>query len=145
MQYNDQLTRSLTGDRLPLLVDRQALPLLRLKYVGDYTDDELLKFLEQVNSALALPGAKAGLIDLCEATAGSAGQRKLQASWIRDHKQVLARDFVATAIVTDSAVIRGTVTAIFWVQPLPMPTHVAATVDAAMAWLAPYLERLRTR
>jgi hypothetical protein len=43
--------------------------------------------------------------------------------------------------VTDSAIIRGTVTAVFWIKPLPLPTHVASTLGAAERWLAPFLAR----
>ncbi|HKU36965.1 MAG TPA: STAS/SEC14 domain-containing protein [Polyangiales bacterium] len=127
---------------MPLHIDRRGLPLLRLTYIGEYSDDELIRFLSELKAVLALPGSKACLIDLCEATAGSARQRKLQGEWIREHESLLARDFVAAAIVTDSAVIRGTVTAVFWIRPLPMPTHVAPTLAAAEAWLAPYLANL---
>lgn len=124
---------------MPLHVDRQDLPLLRLTYVGEYSDYELSRFLGEVETVLTLPGRKAGLIDLTRATAGSAKQRQTQGEWIALHEKTLQRDFAAAAIVTDSALIRGTVTAVFWIRPLPLPTHVAATVAKAEAWLAPYI------
>jgi hypothetical protein len=124
---------------LPLYIDRESLPLLRLRYVGDYRDAELTEFLRKLEAVLELPGRKACLIDLSDATAGSATQRQMQASWISKHEKTLERDFAAAAIVTDSAIIRGTVTAVFWIRPLPFPTKVSATVKIAEEWLAPYL------
>lgn len=130
---------------MPLLVDRQSLPLLRLTYVGDYSDSELTRFLSEVEAVLKLPGRKAGLIDLTRATPGSAKQRQTQGEWIAQHEPTLKRDIAAAAIVTDNALIRGTVTAVFWIRPLPVPTHVAATVEKAEAWLAPYLKRVGSK
>ena len=127
---------------MPLYVDRQALPLLLLTYVGNYTDDELLRFFAEIEAVLAMPGRKACLIDLRQATAGTARQRQLQGEWIRKHEDTLKRDFCAAAIVTDSALIRGTVTAVFWIRPLPFPSHVTGTLELAHNWLAPYLAGL---
>ena len=125
---------------MPLYVDRETLPLLRLRYVGDYSDAELSQFLSKLEAVLALPGRKACVIDLSSAAAGSATQRQLHTAWIGKHEQALARGFAAAAIVTDNAIIRGTVTAIFWIRPLPFPTRVTATVASAEAWLRSYLD-----
>src|SRR4051812_46381333 len=83
---------------LPLYIDRESLPLLRLRYVGDYRDAELTEFLRKLEAVLELPGRKACLIDLSEATAGTATQRQMQASWISKHEKTLERDFAAAAI-----------------------------------------------
>jgi hypothetical protein len=124
---------------VPLYVDRRDLPILRLRYVGEYSEAELLRFLSEIDSVLKLPGRKACIIDLRQAKAGTARQRTLQGAWIRENEGVLARDFAAAALVTDSAIIRGTITAVFWIRPLPMPTHVTATVTDAERWLASYI------
>ena len=127
---------------MPLYVDQREMPLLHLRYVGAYSDDELSAFLQQLDAVLAQPGKKAGLVDLSEAAAASARQRRMHAEWIGDRKHLLARDFVAAALVTDNVLVRGTITAIFWIAPLPLPTHVASSVPHAQEWLAPYLARL---
>jgi len=134
------LTRSLP---LPLYVDQRELPLLQLRYVGPYSDDELYALLRQMEVVLTLPGKKVGIVDLTHADAGTAKQRRMHAEWIGGHKQALAHAFSAAVIVTDNALIRGTVTAVFWVAPLPLPTHVAPTVERAQAWLAPFLETIQ--
>ena len=128
---------------MPLYVDQSELPLLQLKYVGAYTDEELYQFLREVDGVLGHPGKKLGLVDLVGADPGTARQRRLHAEWISERKGLLARSFAAAAIVTDNALIRGTVTAVFWIAPLPLPTHVAASVARAQEWLAPYMAQLR--
>jgi uncharacterized protein YejL (UPF0352 family) len=128
---------------LPLQIDRETLPLLRLRYVGEYSDAELAMFLRKLDAVLELPGKKVCLIDLSGAAAGSATQRQMQASWIGRQEKVLAKEFAAAAIVTDSAIIRGTVTAVFWIRPLPFPTRVTSTVQSAEEWLTPFLDPTR--
>jgi hypothetical protein len=127
---------------MPLLVDRTHLPELRLSYLGNYSDDELLAFLSELDDVLRVPGRKLCLIDLTGAKPGSARQRQLQAEWIRKNEAALQRDFAAAAIVTDNAIIRGTVTAVFWIRPLPFPTHIVATVPRADAWLTAHRSTL---
>lgn len=127
---------------MPLFVDRSRLPELRLQYVGEYSDAELGGFLEELDGVLRIPGRKVCVIDLTQAQPGTARQRQLQAAWIGKNEVVLARGFAAAAIVTDSALIRGTVTAVFWIRPLPFPTRVAATLASAESWLAPFRSSL---
>lgn len=123
---------------MPLIIDRTSLPMLQLRYVGDYSDAELDKFLSELDALLKQPGRKVCVFDLTKAATGTARQRNAQGAWIAKNEQALARDFAAAAIITESAFIRGTVTAIFWIRPLPFPTRVVATFEAADAWLAPY-------
>ncbi|HET8936706.1 MAG TPA: STAS/SEC14 domain-containing protein [Polyangiales bacterium] len=127
---------------MPLIIDRTQLPLLQLRYLGPFSDDELEAFLSELDGVLQLPGRKVCVIDLTHADPGSARQRQLQAAWIIRNEQELARQFAAAAIVTDRAIIRGTVTAVFWIRPLPFPTRVVATVESADAWLAQYRAEL---
>jgi hypothetical protein len=128
---------------MPLVIDRTDLPVLRLCYIGDYSDAELATFLGELDGVLKLPGRKLCVFDLIRAATGTARQRQLQGAWIAKNEEALAREFAAAAIVTESAIIRGTVTAIFWIKPLPFPTKVVPTLSDADAWLAPYRATLR--
>jgi hypothetical protein len=130
---------------MPLLIDRKNLPMLQLRYVGDYSDAELDVFLSELDEVLKFPGQKVCLFDLTNAATGTARQRQKQGAWIIRNEEALAREFAAAAIVTDSAIIRGTVTAIFWIRPLPFPTHIVGTIASAEAWLAPYRAALSKR
>lgn len=127
---------------MPLFVERDALPIVRLKYVGLYSDVELEHMLHELEAVLTLSGRKVSLLDLTKAKGATAKQRQMQAQWIGIHEQKLRRDFAAAAIVTDNALIRGVVTAVFWIRPLPLPTEITATIAQAEAWLAPYIAKL---
>ena len=125
------------------VIDRKSLPMLQLRYVGDSSDAELTEFLSGLDELLKLPGRKVCVFDLTRATTGTPRQRQLQGAWIAKNEAALARSFAAAAIVTESAIIRGAVTAIFWIRPLPFPTRVVATLEAAETWLAPYRAALQ--
>lgn len=127
---------------MPLSLDQTALPLVRITYVEEYTDAELEGMLGELDALLQQSGDKVALIDLTKAKPGSAKQRQTHAQWIANQEAVISRKFAAAVIVTDSAIIRGTVTAVFWIRPLPIPTHITATAHQAEAWLAPYLARI---
>jgi DNA-binding transcriptional regulator YbjK len=124
---------------MPIHVDSHRLPLLHIRYDGPFSDQELGTYLSQLDDVLRTPGRKVAIIDLLTAVAPPASQRRAQAAWIERNEALLRQNFTATAIVTDSALIRGVVTAIFWVRPLPYPTQVVEGMEAAREWLAPYL------
>ena len=123
---------------MPIVVDVRTLPIVRIAYIGDYSDDELTTYLATLQRLFTMPGRKVAVLDVLKGTVATAHQRKRQAAFIERNEDLLRRDFAAAAIVLDSALLRGAVTAIFWMRPLPMPTQIVATVDAALTWLAPY-------
>lgn len=125
---------------MPVRVDDWRLPLLRISYIGDYSDDELTAYLATLDRIIARPGRKVVLFDLLRATVSPANQRKRQAEWISAKEDVLRRDFAAGAIVLDNALLRGAVTAVFWICPLPLPTQIMSTNESALTWLRPYLD-----
>lgn len=127
---------------MPIRVELNALPLVRIRYVGDYTNDELDDFLDELDRLLRRPGRKLALIDLLDSNVSPPMQRRRQADWIARNERVLRRDFAACAIVLDNPLLRGAVTAIFWISPLPLPTHIAASRQEAQGFLRPYFERL---
>lgn len=49
----------------------------------------------------------------------------------------------ASAVVSSSALVRGALTALTWLRPLPYPVKVFSAVDEARAWCAAAMERSR--
>lgn len=58
-----------------------------------------------------------------------AAQRRMQADWIKQHDALLRKRAVAIVFVYSSTLLRGMLTAILWLSPLPMPHYVCATLD----------------
>lgn len=123
---------------MPIRVDARSAPFVRIAYMGDYTDAELEGSLSTLQRILGIPGRKVGLIDCLHATVATPSQRKRMADFIGANEAILRRDFLACAIVLDNALLRGAITAVFWLKPLPLPTEIVASLDKATAWLEPY-------
>jgi hypothetical protein len=58
--------------------------------------------------------------------------RKLQAEWMQQHRELIAATCMGMAFVIESRLVRGALTAIFWVTPSPVPYSVHATLHEAL-------------
>jgi hypothetical protein len=69
--------------------------------------------------------------------------RRRQADWIRDNAALIKAYSACTAFVIGSPLVRGALTAILWLQPMPSPYTVLATLALAQAWALEQLSRFR--
>ena len=58
--------------------------------------------------------------------------RKIQAEWIKQHREYFARTCLGMAFVVRSKLVRGALTAIFWVVDSPVPYTVHASLQDAL-------------
>lgn len=82
------------------------------------------------------------MLDARDANQMSAAHRKRVAEWLTLHREELRRYHVALAFVSGSALIRGVLTAIYWLHPPPYPYKMFGALDEAKAWA---LEMVRER
>ena len=80
------------------------------------------------------------IIDLRRASVPSAALRRRQADWQRAHDDALRRYCRGAAFVTTSALVKGAVIAIGWLQPWPHPVNYFTTISEAREWA---MEELR--
>jgi hypothetical protein len=77
----------------------------------------------------------------------SADQRRQLADVLDARKAKLQSITAGYVMVTPSAVVRGILTAVFWIAPPPYPYRVVATPDEGFQWLAtqcPWLDVTRS-
>lgn len=115
-------------------VDESRFPLVVVSFRGVVSDEKFDAYLASMTRRLRRQERYATLIDATQAGQIPALQRKKQAEWQRDHTELLRAYTVGTAFVLGSPIIRGFLTAILWLQPLPSPHHVATTLDEAERW-----------
>lgn len=74
------------------------------------------------------------IMDMTRGTAGAtAAQRARVAAWIEENEPLFkAGKQIAHVMVIDSAVIRGIVTAVFWLRPPANPHYTARTLNEAV-------------
>lgn len=116
-------------------IDDSAFPLVVIRYVGSTSDEEFQRYLSRMEElVVARREINAVILDASKADAATAKQRKMQADWMKGHEAALRRYCVGNAFVITSTVVRGALTAIFWLQPPAAPSSVFGSFAAAEAW-----------
>ena len=128
--------------RSGIWMDTSAAPKIMGYSKGELSDEAIREFHASYE-ALLRTGKPFGLIlDASSAGAPSASQRRAFADFGAQNKQALTKLCRGVAYVIESPVIRGALTAVFWINTPPYDYVVVPTLAAAEEWLAPRLERV---
>lgn len=119
---------------MPYRFDATNLPMLRITCTGVVDDDAFRAYLGEYQAVLAQGKPYAVLFDASEAGVPSSAQRKLQADFMRDNAVLIGALCVGGAFVIQSTLVRGALTAILWLQPMPFRHVIVGTVAEGEAW-----------
>src|SRR5262252_2029385 len=100
----------------------------------ELTDEAVLSVLRDLEARLARGGTYGLIFDLSNAGTPNAVQRQLLAGHMRKNRALIERSVRRLAVVAPSSMVRGMLTAIFWIQPPPVPYEVFSSRDEAAAW-----------
>ncbi len=121
-------------------IDESRFPLIVVTFVGSQDEADFSAYLEWM-TALAKRRVKAVTVfDATKAGPTSATQRARQGAWIKTNRALIQQFSCGSAFVVSSAIVRGALTAILWIAPVPGPHTIVATFEEAERWA---LERLR--
>ncbi|MCA9685015.1 MAG: hypothetical protein KC457_22725 [Myxococcales bacterium] len=102
------------------------------------TDDNLRRYLEQqtrVHQRLLAEGRRyVAVVDCSMGTRISPLQRKMYAEWLQENDEALRATLEGAAFIMPSALVRGALTAIFWVARLHAPHTVHRQLDDGLRW-----------
>jgi len=121
-------------------VDESRFPLVVVTFVGRPSDAQFRAYLEQMDQIVARRETYATLLDASEVGNTPAVQRRMQAEWLKRHDATIRACSVGTAMVISRAAVRGLLTAILWLTPIPGEHQTFATFEDAERWC---LDRLR--
>lgn len=129
---------------MAIQIDQNFLPLIVIRYDGPTSDADFEAYLETLRLSMSEPkaGPRVLLQDATLAYPITPKQRKRQADWMKEHAAQIARLTLGCAFVIPSSLMRGVLTAIFWIQPLPCPHEISGTIPEALAWCS---EKLNER
>jgi hypothetical protein len=116
-------------------IDLSRYPLVVVRYSGLATDAEFDEYLESMTRLIL--GRKQKTVTILDARQSDrtpATQRKKQAAWLKTHENMLRQYSLGTAFVITSPLVRGVLTAIFWLQPLPTDHTVVGSMVDAEEW-----------
>lgn len=123
-------------------IDESRWPMIVVTFTGNATEAEFDDYLRRMSEFLQRSEPYVTVLDATRSDVTPATQRRKQADWLRAREASLRRHSAGTAFVISSAVVRGVLTAILWMQPLPQQHVIVATRAEATKWAR---EQLRSR
>lgn len=111
-----------------ILVDTSRFPLVVQRFTKGFDDDDIESMIRRFE-LLFHGGARYALLVYCDPDAQvvSARQRKRVSQWYEHRKDVVRAINVGTAVVIESALVRGAVTALNWlIEPISVQRNVAS-------------------
>lgn len=115
-------------------LDRSRHPLVLVRPTAHYTADDWEGLLRQLAELL-----KSGPFGLINDPRGSqlpnAAERRVLIQFYRAHDRELRAHLLAAAIVGQSKLIRGVLTALEWALPAPHPVKICGSLAEAETWV----------
>jgi hypothetical protein len=121
-------------------VTREHDALIRVTVNGSVTDDDFKEYLVESDRIVARGKAYVLIYDVVAGLEVSPVQRSQQSDWINRNRTNLRQLCRGAVFAMPSPVMRGVLTAVLWVSPLPFETKTVSTVTEAERWAS---ERLR--
>lgn len=116
-----------------ILTDLQALPLITVTFTGEpVSDADLREFVAGQRELLSRGTRLFSVTDATHAKALPASQRKILADWLQESEEATKSLVMGMAIVVSNPLVRGALTAVFWLRKPAVPTRLFATLPEAL-------------
>lgn len=119
----------------PLTVDDTLWPLVVIRYVGTPPLAQFEECLEKRAAFLRRSEPHLILVDAIRGGMLPTEHRQRQVEWMVQHEELIRQKLLGTAYVTESAVSRLTLSAIFYFKPPVYPYVIAPRVELGVEWL----------
>jgi hypothetical protein len=100
----------------------------------DLSDQDVRDLLRGLEDRLSIAVPYVLLFDLSHAAMPSPLQRQLLTAHMKRNRELIHRRIRALGVVAPSSLIRGVLTALFWIEAPPVPHQIFATNAGAAAW-----------
>jgi hypothetical protein len=128
------------GPTRRIRIDDTYLPVLVMELDEDHAAD-VPWMLEQFERNFSLGKRYAMACDALKVTRPlDANGRRDIGKWLLANRKHLERYCVGSGIAFPSALVRGAMTALYWITPSPMPMYYPATFEQAARWCVEKLE-----
>ncbi len=125
---------SANDDQWPVCVDRMS---------GQGTDADIRAYNEQRETRLAREQLHVQVIDATRGATLNGDLRRTIADFNAKNSAAQQRWVAGLALIGDSAIVRGILHAIYWVEPPPYPYAIFAERGEALAWALARLQEKR--
>lgn len=118
-------------------IDATRAPIYGIKFPPETTDEELVRFAEARERWASVAKYKvAWVVDLAGIIKATATQRRLFSEHLERFEPHDIAYNQGSALIVPNALVRGLVTAVFWLKPPRFPTECFSTYDEAFIWAA---------
>lgn len=121
-------------------IDERQWPLVVFTFSGRVTAGEHDDYFARHEHLLAAEKPYVGLVLVHDLMPWEGAAIRREVVWMRENKHRVRRLCRGMALVLPSLWLKGLLRAVVWLEPIPHPHIVCATVEEAMVWLG---ERLR--
>jgi hypothetical protein len=119
---------------MPHSYDDSRWPIVVSRASGESSDDDMRSYLTMLELMLSRKARHVIIVDATQGKQLKSQHRKMLADWTQLNRQTLARYRAGLALVTPSAVLRGMITAVYWLSPPPFPYQPVSTMEEGWAW-----------
>ena len=118
------------------MLELERWPIIVLRVRNDTSPEQFQKVFGKYESEVfARRKRYVSITDLTELSRPpGARERRAMADWMRDKDPVMSRLAIANSNVSGSAVARGALKALYWVQKPNIPQATHSTLDEALDW-----------
>lgn len=114
------------------------------RLIGSQSDEQISEAHEVYRRRLEVARERrdkvVDILDIRHAEPPSPRQRRMQGDWNQANEALLRETLVGFTFIVSSVVMRGVITAVFWLKPLPVPHAVFTQRNEAIDWA---LDQLR--
>ncbi len=113
---------------------------LLVTFFGHATDEQYKAHLDAMDAVVERNSRQMGkrwgvIIDATRWLRSNASQRKMHADWMKKHEQLMRQRTAGIAFAIDNTFVRGGLTAVLWLAPLPCPHTIVKDLAEALAWV----------
>jgi hypothetical protein len=116
-------------------IDDRQFPLVIYRFSGEVSLAELDAYLKRQEELLSRGKPIISMAIAQDLKMWEARVLRRQASWMKEHSELLRKYLLGAAIVISTPAVRGMLKAFLWIQPIQQPYRVCADVPEALAWL----------
>ena len=113
-------------------------PVVYTRLFGTQNEQEFVEYHERLRVAMVETRSQGRrtvtILDLTAAAPLTARQRAMQIEWSRQTDALFREVSLGIVFVVASAVVRGILTALFWIRRVPVPHAIVQDLDEAVSW-----------
>ena len=113
-------------------------PVVYTRLFGTQNEQEFVEYHERLRVAMVERRSQGHrmvtILDLTEAAPLTSRQRTMQTEWSRQTDALFREVSSGIVFVVASAAVRGILTVLFWIRPVPVPHAIVQDLHEAVRW-----------